>query len=42
MEDSSDGSAWLIAGGTHGLVLEHEETGTRVREPYLVLSKGTM
>jgi hypothetical protein len=42
VEDSSDGSAWLIVGGMHGLVLEHEESGTRVREPYLVLSKRTM
>jgi hypothetical protein len=42
VEDSSDGSAWLIAGGTHGLVLEHEESGARVREPYLVLSKSVL
>ena len=42
VEDSSDGSAWLIAGGTHGLVLEHEPSGVRVREPYLVLSKRVM
>jgi len=39
VEDSSDGTAWLIAGGAHGLVLDHVETGARVREPYLVLSK---
>ena len=42
VEDSSDGSAWLIVGGAHGLVLEHEGSGTRVREPYLVLSKSAM
>jgi hypothetical protein len=39
VEDSSDGSAWLIEGGAHGLVLEHEPSGARVREPYLVLSR---
>jgi hypothetical protein len=39
VEDSSDGEAWLVVGGAHGLVLEHVETGARVREPYLLLSK---
>jgi hypothetical protein len=42
VEDSSDGSAWLIAGGRHGLVLEHVETGARAREPYLVLTKTAL
>ncbi len=40
VEDSSDGVAWLVVGGRHGLLLVHPETGTRVREPYLVLSKS--
>jgi hypothetical protein len=39
VEDSSDGVAWLVFGGAHGLVLEHTETGAMVREPYLLLSK---
>jgi hypothetical protein len=39
VEDSSDGLAWLVAGGPHGLVLVHGGTGTRVHEPYLLLSK---
>jgi hypothetical protein len=39
VEDSSDGVAWLVAGGPHGLVLDHDGTGTRVHEPYLLLSK---
>jgi hypothetical protein len=39
VDDSSDGIAWLVAGGRHGLVLEHEATGALVREPYLVLSR---
>jgi hypothetical protein len=42
VEDSSDGTAWLVVGGPHGLLLEHIGTGTRVREPYLVLSKTAM
>jgi len=41
VDDSSDGVAWLVFGGRHGLVLEHVGTGARVREPYLVLSKTT-
>jgi len=41
VEDSSDGTAWLIAGGNGGLRLEHVETGAVVREPYLVLSIAT-
>jgi hypothetical protein len=41
VEDSSDGLAWLVAGGRHGLVLEHEASGARVREAYLLLSKTT-
>jgi hypothetical protein len=40
VEDSSDGAAWLVLGGTGGLLLEHVETGTRVREPYLLLSRA--
>ncbi len=39
VEDSSDGVAWLVVGGAHGLVLEHIETGATVREAYLVLAK---
>jgi hypothetical protein len=42
VEDSSDGAAWLVVGGPHGLVLEHVATGTRVREPYLLLSQKTV
>ena len=42
VEDSSDGSAWLVVGGAQGLVLVHEATGRRVREPYLVLSNAAM
>ena len=42
VEDSSDGSAWLIVGGAQGLVLDHEASGERVREPYLVLSKSAL
>jgi len=42
VEDSSDGLAWLIVGGVHGLLLEHVETGTIAREPYLLLSKATV
>jgi hypothetical protein len=39
VEDSSDGTAWLIVGGNGGLLLEQTESGVRVREPYLVLSR---
>jgi hypothetical protein len=39
VEDSSDGAAWLVVGGAHGLLLEHAATGTRIREAYLLLSK---
>jgi hypothetical protein len=42
VEDSSDGSAWLIVGGVQGLVLEHPASGVRVREAYLVLAKGVL
>jgi len=42
VEDSSDGLAWLIVGGTQGLVLEHVDTGTVVREAYLMLAKTTV
>jgi hypothetical protein len=41
VDDSSDGVAWLVVGGTHGLVLEHADSGARAREPYLLLSKST-
>jgi hypothetical protein len=41
VEDSSDGTVWLITGGTGGLRLEHVETGAVAREPYLVLSIAT-
>jgi hypothetical protein len=41
VDDSSDGTAWLIAGGRHGLVLTHEDTGAVERAPYLVLSLRT-
>jgi hypothetical protein len=41
VEDSSDGTAWLIAGGSGGLLLEHTETHERVREAYLVLSRAS-
>jgi hypothetical protein len=42
VEDSSDGTAWLIVGGSGGLLLEHAESGERVREPYLVLSRTSL
>jgi hypothetical protein len=41
VEDSSDGTAWLVVGGRGGLLLEHTETGAHVREAYLVLSRQT-
>jgi hypothetical protein len=41
VEDSSDGIAWLVAGGSHGLLLVHEATGTELREPYLLLARTT-
>jgi hypothetical protein len=41
VEDSSDGTAWLVVGGRHGLVLDHVDTGDRVWEPYLLLSRTT-
>jgi hypothetical protein len=40
VEDSSDGTAWLIVGGSGGLLLEHAGSGARVREAYLVLSRS--
>jgi hypothetical protein len=40
VDDSSDGVAWLIT-APGGLSLEHEETGARVQEPYLLLSRHT-
>jgi hypothetical protein len=41
VEDSSDGTAWLVVGGAAGLRLEHLATGAIAREPYLVLAIGT-
>ncbi len=38
VEDSSEGTVWLVVGGTHGLVLVHTATAMRERVPYLVLS----
>jgi hypothetical protein len=40
VDDSSDGVAWLIS-GAEGVLLVHEESGARVREPYLLLSRTT-
>ena len=41
VEDSSDGMAWLVAGGAHGLLLVHAETRQELREPYLLLARTT-
>jgi hypothetical protein len=41
VEDSSDGMAWLVAGGSHGLLLVHAESGEELREPYLLLARTT-
>lgn len=41
VDDSSDGTVWLIVGGRQGLTLRHEETGALCRAPYLVLSIRT-
>lgn len=41
VDDSSDGAVWLITGGAHGLVLNHQETGATARVPYLALSLRT-
>jgi hypothetical protein len=38
VEDSSDGTALLIVGGSFGLRLVAEKTGKERREPYLLLS----
>jgi hypothetical protein len=38
VEDSSEGTVLLVAGGAHGLSLAHEQTGQRVAAPYLLLS----
>ena len=40
VEDSSEGTVRLLRGGSRGLRLVHEETGTVAREAYLVLSVG--
>ncbi|MBL8603323.1 MAG: hypothetical protein JNK72_15470 [Myxococcales bacterium] len=39
VDDSSDGAAWLIMGGRHGLRLTHAVTGAVERAPYLLLSQ---
>lgn len=41
VDDSSDGSVWLVKGGAHALVLVHEASGATERVPYLVLSIRT-
>lgn len=41
VDDSSDGTCWLIAGGAHGLVLTHRERAVTERVPYLLLSLRT-
>lgn len=41
VDDSSDGSVWLVRGGRHGVVLVHDETGATERAPYLVLALRT-
>ena len=41
VEDSSEGTVVLVAGGRYGLLLEHVETGQLVREAYLVLAAST-
>ena len=38
VEDSSEGTVLLVAGGPHGLALENEATQQRLRAPYLLLS----
>lgn len=38
IEDSSDGTVWVVVGGVFGLALTHAATGTVVHEPYLLLS----
>ena len=41
VDDSSDGTVWLITGGAHGLALRHDDTGATARAPYLALSLRT-
>jgi hypothetical protein len=41
VEDSSDGTVWLIKGGVHGLALMHDGRGTVERVPYLLLALTT-
>jgi hypothetical protein len=41
VEDSSDGVVLLIFGGRAGLLLEHE-SGSRERQPYLLLARSTV
>lgn len=41
VDDSSDGSVWLVTGGRHGLALTHDGTGATERAPYLALSLTT-
>jgi hypothetical protein len=38
VDDSSAGLSWLIHGGTHGLRLQHDATGERVAEAYVLLA----
>jgi hypothetical protein len=40
VEDSSEGTVWLVVGGLHGLRLEHEDTGVTASEPYLLLGRA--
>src|SRR4051812_40877494 len=39
IEDSSEGTVFLVLGGTQGLELRHVDSGECVREPYLVLAQ---
>jgi hypothetical protein len=41
VEDSSDGTVWLLVGGRAGLRLTHRETGAVAHEPYLTLALST-
>lgn len=38
VDDSSAGLSWLIHGGAHGLRLQHDATGERVAEAYVLLA----
>lgn len=41
VDDSSDGTVWLVTGGRQGLLLVHEASGARERVGYLLLSLRT-